>query len=172
MKKVVFSLLAGVAMVSTAVAATYVNAPAEGFAWLGSLKGTWTLDAKWANGNPMKARQTVEPVLNNKFVTIKTWSASGDAAESERDFVVFGLTKDGQLVQTVYTPDGQSRQTEATPTTDGTIQFDFSKTDAKGKTIELRTIYKPIDATHYGWKLMSKLKGEWHSTLEGTWQRG
>ncbi|MGC4032072.1 MAG: hypothetical protein QM754_10130 [Tepidisphaeraceae bacterium] len=172
MKRTVFSILAAVTLASTAFAATYVNAPAEGLAWLSGLKGTWTLDAKWANGNPFKARQTVEPILNGKFVAMKTSAASGDAPETERDYILFGLSKDGQLVQWVYTPDGQARQTEATATTDGTIQFDFSKTDAKGKTIELRTLYKPIDAKQYGWKLMSKLKGEWHSTLEGTWQRG
>ena len=159
------------AMQAFATATTYPSVDAEQFEGLKAFEGTWVIDGKWANGNPFKARQKFETLLGGKFVAVRTWSASGGAAEAERDFVVYGLDDQLKLVQWVYTPDGQVRQTTASRTEDRSIQFDWTKTDAKGKTTELRTVINLTGVDTYRWRTQMHIKGEWHTLIDGEWKR-
>ena len=161
-----------IAMQMPAPATTFPSVDAGHFDSLKAFEGTWVFDGKWANGNPFKARQKFEPMLGGKFVAVRTWSSSGDAAEAERDLVVYGLDDKLKLVQWVYTPDGQVRQTTSSPTYDGSIQFDWTKTDAKGKATELRTVINFTGVNAYRWRTQMHIKGEWHTLIDGEWKRG
>jgi hypothetical protein len=142
------------------------------FAQLAQFAGTWTIDAKWAaKGDSFKGRQLVEPLLNGAFVSVRTWSSTAGAAESQRDITIYGQ-QDGQLVQWVYTPDGQVRQTTASPTDDGSILFEWTKIDGKGKPLQLRQVINPVDANTYRWRTLMFKGGEWHTLIDGQWKRG
>ena len=43
--------------------------------------GEWHLDAKWANGEPLKARETFEWGLGKQFITTRTWVTNKDGTE-------------------------------------------------------------------------------------------
>lgn len=142
------------------------------FAQLAEYAGTWTIDAKWAaKGDSFKGRQLVEPVLGGAFVSVRTWSSTAGATESQRDVTIYGQ-QDGKLTQTVFTPDGQTRTTVATPTDDGSILFEWTKIDGKGKPLQLRQVINPIDANTYRWRTLMFKGGEWHTLIDGQWKRG
>lgn len=133
--------------------------------------GEWRLDAKWANGNPIRAVATYEPIVGGKFLRASTRvEPAGGGEMIDRDVVVYGV-QGGQLTQWTFAQDGSVRVVAATPTDDGSLFFEWVKPGVDGKPglpLRLR-ISRDGDALR--WQQFTQLKGEWHSTLDGRYVR-
>jgi hypothetical protein len=136
------------------------------------LVGEWMLDAKWANGTPLTARALYAFENDGVAIAGRTIVIDEKGGEKQRDLAVFAM-KDGALHQFVFHQDGSTRITPARAGEGGAIVFEWVKpASAPGKAdIPIRQVWTPIDARHWRWQSFSQLKGEWHSSVDGTWTR-
>jgi hypothetical protein len=130
--------------------------------------GEWHFDGKWANGEPLKARETFEWGLGRKFITTRTWVTNKDGTEYERYRGTFAV-KDGNPVMYNFAYDGESSVDEVT---------------VNGKVIDVRrrartpagemTIRQEIELTDkdtFRWRVWLDRGGESQKLIDGEWVR-
>ncbi len=135
--------------------------------------GEWEIEASWANGNPFiaNARYVLGP--GGRYVMAITWvgDASNKEGRFQRDVVIYSA-ESGVLTQHVFPHDGPPRVVAATPTDDGSLLFEWIKTDpATGKSIPLRHRFARLPSGDLRWQAMMQIKDEWHTTIDGEWRR-
>jgi hypothetical protein len=154
---------------TTAPAAAPAADPIAAMAWT---LGTWTLDGKWANGNPIRGVATYEPAVGAKFIVVRTQvEPAGGGTMAERDVMVYGV-QDGRLTQWTFAENGTVRVVPATPTEDGSLYFEWTKPAAgTSPAVPLRLrISRDGDALRWTQQFVQK-KGDWHTVLDARFVR-
>ncbi|MEO0484129.1 MAG: hypothetical protein AAF138_10965 [Planctomycetota bacterium] len=176
-RKHVWAGLGSIALLSGAVAAHPHDGPEldDRFAAMAPLVGyEWTIDAKWADGTEIKARNQYRMGLNGQFVVADTFAADAGGPEYHR-------------YHTIYTIDPRSRELIAHGFTfDGTaavVEFELTESD-DGDTVLQATTENPggllrqsieIEGDRYVWNVWMQPAGmdEWMPMMtDGVWKRG
>ena len=130
--------------------------------------GEWHFEGNWANGEPLKARETFEWGLGKKFITTRTWVTNKDGTEYERYQSTYGV-KDGKPVMYNFAYDGESSVDEV---------------KLNGKVIDIRrkaktpdgemTIRQEIELTAkdtFRWRVWLDRGGQSQQLIDGEWVR-
>ena len=139
--------------------------------------GDWTLDAKWANGSPLRARATYAWGPGHKSVVVHTRVDSDKPGQpaSLRDIIVYAIAGDGRLTQYTFPHNGAPRIVAASQPDDSSLLFAWDKPAAPGASdaspVPVRHRYTRIDDGRLRWQAQMQLKGEWHTTVDGEWKR-
>ena len=139
--------------------------------------GDWKLDAKWANGNPLRATATYAWGPGRKSIVVHTFVESDKPGEPPtlRDITIYAVAEDGRLTQYTFPHNGAPRVIPAASTDDGSLLFAWTKPAAPGaeaaQSIPLQHRYTRVSDDRLRWKATMQLKGEWHTTVDGVWTR-
>ena len=135
--------------------------------------GNWEVEAKWANGEPIWARNEYEIGLGGKFVFARTWTKDGSGEAYERYQTYFGVDPDSQRVKTWgFTYDGTFAMVEDYEVTNEGGKPSFTSVWASGPA-EIKQTVALIDAKSYAWKVWTRTAegGEWQQIMDGVWKR-
>jgi hypothetical protein len=133
------------------------------------LLGEWTIDATWAGGQPLKARQTYTRHLNDKFIVARSILPRDDGSGEYVRYETFFAPKDGKLVSYNFSHDGQN---------------DVRPVEVEGKVLRFRseravdggkmTIDQTIELTDndtIAWKVWIERDGNRTQIMDGQWKR-
>jgi len=133
------------------------------------LIGTWRIDTKWTDGNPLHALKTFEYGPCKKFIVVKTTLLKEDGSvDYERYHTLFGVA-DGKLMQFNFVYDGT---TDFAPQTidgkriGGTRTF---KRDGAGNTVNQYIELTDPDTLH--WKVWTDQAGADKPMMNADWKR-
>ena len=148
-----------------------VNGP---MAKLTPLLGEWEINAVWANGSPLWARNEYTVGVGGRFVEARTFAKNPQSGKIyQRYLTVFGYEEDKEQYTTWgFTYDGREQVVHFTVTEeDGETIITSEWEQAPGTSIRQSvTITAGSDA--YGWKIWQKSgDNDWEEIMDGQWKR-
>ena len=132
------------------------------------IDGEWHFDGKWANGEPLKAREVFEWGLGKKFVTTRTWVINNNGDEYERYRSTFAV-KDGKPVMYNFAYDGESSVDEV-KVSGKVIDVRRSAKTPAGEMV-IRQEIELTEKDKFRWRVWLDRDGESQQIIEGDWVR-
>ncbi|HWB20472.1 MAG TPA: hypothetical protein VG711_09250 [Phycisphaerales bacterium] len=134
--------------------------------------GEWTVDATWAGGNPLHAREVHALSLDGTVLRSQTFVTKDDGSEYQRYEMVSwwdNATGKTRFMEWVY--DGTTEQGEIIASDDHTLMFP-PRVDADGKTSPIRQWLTFVGDDEYDWTVKMKQEdGSEKTLIEGKWMR-
>jgi hypothetical protein len=136
-------------------------------AWL---VGDWTIDAKWAAGDPLKARQTVSRICNGRFIEAKVFLPNRDGTKEYQRYQTIWGDQDGKLIQWNFAFDGHTRQDTCEVNADATrIATAWTVKGEDGAEVHLRQSVEKTPDGNMHWVVQLEQKGQWQTIMDGVW---
>jgi hypothetical protein len=130
--------------------------------------GEWHFEGKWANGEPLKAREVFEWGLGKKFVNTRTWVTNNNGDEYERYRSTFAV-KDGKPVMYNFAYDGESSVDEV-KVTGKVIDVRRSARTPAGEMV-IRQEIELTEKDKFRWRVWLDRDGESQQIIDGEWVR-
>ena len=134
------------------------------------LLGEWTIDATWAGGQPLKARQTYERHLNDKFILARAIVTKEDGSGEYVRYETLFAPKDGKLISYNFSFDGanDSRPVEIKGKV---MHFHSDRTLEDGNKLIIDQELELIDNDILSWKVFLNRDGQRTQIMDGKWKR-
>lgn len=162
------AVIAVFALCATSIAQTTRPATLEDLKF--ALGGEWKVDAKWANGTPLRAVVRFEYLFDGRFIRGESFRVDDDGTRVPRELVIFSINN-AELVQTAFNADGNTRTSIGQRDEDGSIVFESSRKNPDGSSTPLRQRIQRIDDSTCRQTFMMNIRGEWHTLIDAEWKR-
>jgi hypothetical protein len=130
--------------------------------------GEWTVEAKWSDGSPLKAREAFEMGAGDRFVYCKTFASRADGTEYMRYNTMFGVM-DGKLTAWAFSYDGTA-ETSTMEVDGNTLWIKREVKSGEGKAI-LKQSITLVDNDHFNWKVWMESGASTTQLMDGMWVR-
>ena len=142
----------------------------ERLAPLARFAGEWTLDAKWADGTPLKARAVYEWGLGGKIMRAKTFIINGADERQRYEDVIAWDPRRASIVDVSFSVDGAINEILVESRDENTLRFGW-KPYHEGKPGRVRQTITFQGKDRFVWVVELNAEGEWKQIMEGTWVR-
>jgi hypothetical protein len=133
--------------------------------------GDWQVDAKWADGTPLKARATYTWGLNKKIVVGKTFVQDPTKGEYQRyEGILAWNPKKKSLYEISFAYDGSISEVLIDTVDKDTLHFGYRPFDEGGPANVRQTIHFASDDA-FVWTVSVKSGETWSQIIEATWRR-
>ena len=132
--------------------------------------GQWTLDAKWADGTPLKARAVHEWGLEKKILKARIFIIDGDTERQRYEEVMAYDPRRNSLVDISFSIDGAVNETLIETKDQDTLLFGWTPYHAD-KPAKVRQTIRFEGNDKYVWRVELNAEREWKQIMEGTWVR-
>jgi hypothetical protein len=132
--------------------------------------GEWTIDAKWATGEKLKARGVYEWGLGKKILISKTFVMNGDKEYQRYEGIMAWHPVKKSLYFISFAYDGAITETIMEAKEKDTIHLGYTPFE-EGKPSLLRQTLRFTDNDHFVWTAQLKQGDNWKQLIEGTWVR-
>jgi hypothetical protein len=137
---------------------------------LSRFAGQWTLDAKWADGTPLKARAVYEWGLEKKILRAKTFIVNGDEERQRYEDVMAYDPRREALVDVSFSIDGTVNEIVIEKKDEDTLLFGWTPYHAD-KPAKVRQTIRFEGNDKFVWRVELNAEGEWKQIMEGAWAR-
>src|SRR5688572_22053245 len=136
---------------------------------IAKLEGTWMVDAKWADGRPMHARQTIEPSVGKRFYKSSTQVLKHDGSVDYDRYLIFYGVDQGKLMSYRFVNDGS---TNLAPLTVDGNRMSGTRTmrGSDGKELKLQWSYEFPDPDTIHWHVWQDGQSD-KPLLDADWKR-
>jgi hypothetical protein len=132
--------------------------------------GEWHINATWAGGNALDARNVFEWGLNKKFIVVKTFVKQEDGKEYQRYEGIYA-DHEGKLMYYNFRFDGEA-DVRPMECKGHNVSNSWSVSEKDGSATNLRQSVELIDDNHFRWQVATQQKdGPWQTIMDGTWER-
>jgi len=133
--------------------------------------GEWTIDAKWDDGRPLRARNVYSMELGGRHMRARTFLPQPDGSEIQRyDGFMTWHPEKKSLVQYAFAMDGGVRE-QCIETTDGKVfRVGFTPFEQGGESNLHQTI-EFLSADEFEWTVEIREGGEWKRLIKARWKR-
>ena len=136
--------------------------------------GVWEVEAQWASGQTLWAKNHYRVGVGGKFVEAATWAKDRDGEVYQRYLTIFGVDSEThEIMSHGFASDGKVTQ----------VKMEIEKPE-NGHSI-IRSQWQPtpdndmmikqevqiLDENRYRWQVWSGQDENWTSIMEGVWQR-
>lgn len=174
----VTALLAASPLVADAEAAAASPFDGTPMEKLAGYLGSWEIDATWADGNKLWARNEFTAGLGNAFLDAKTFAKDGDGEVYERYRTVFAFdAASGSFKSYGFTYDGTVSVVDSVAVA-GEKGKESITSSWKAGGQELKQEVQLVDENSYTWKVYVRPTGageakggEWTQIMDGVWKR-
>lgn len=133
--------------------------------------GAWEIDAEWADGSPLWARNEYRIGLGGKFVVADTYAKNSSGGVYHRYMTVFGYDPDEETYYSwgfVY--DGAAKRVPIQiDEKEGRLTLTSEWEASPGAMIRQQVTVAAED--HYDWQVWQKRDGDWSEIMNGQWKR-
>ena len=137
---------------------------------LARFAGAWTLDAKWADGTPLRARAVYEWGLGGKIMRARTFIINGTDERQRYEDVIAWDPRRESIVDVSFSVDGAINEMLVESKDEHTLLFGW-KPYHEGKPGRVRQTITFDDKDRFVWIVELNTEGEWKQIMEGTWVR-
>ena len=139
-------------------------APLERFA------GEWVVDAKWASGQPLKARNVITWGLDKKILLAKTFVMDGDREYQRYEAVMAWHPEKKSLYEITFAFDGSIGEVLIEAKDKDTLHVGFTPVDP-AKPSKVRQVLRFLDNDRFQWIITVQEGQEWKQIMDATWKR-
>jgi hypothetical protein len=132
--------------------------------------GEWVVDAKWADGTPLKARNVIVWGLGKKIVQAKTFVQDGDKEYQRYEGVMAWHPEKKSLYQVSFAFDGSISEVLIDSKDKDTLQFGWTPF-AEGKPSMVRQVLRFLDNDRFQWTVSIQDGEQWKQLIDATWRR-
>lgn len=140
---------------------------------LAPILGTWEIDAEWANGSSLWARNEYKVGLGGKFVEAKTYAKNNSGVAYQRYLTVFGYDESSkEYTSWGFTYDG-TEKTVPISVEEKEGKMTLTSEWSQDESTRIRQSVAIADGdNHYEWKVWQKSESEdWIEIMNGKWKR-
>lgn len=135
--------------------------------------GVYEIEATWADGAPIYARNVYTPVLGGAFMHAITTTNDADGELYDRYLTIYSATDEGAVTAHGFTYDGtiQDLAMTAATTDAGHTAYRSSWSSGPGTTIKQEIVLDRPDS--YAWRVWfgSEADDQWEQIMDGRWRR-
>lgn len=133
--------------------------------------GEWQVEAKWADGPPLKARGVYQWGLDKKILIAKTFVMNKEGKEYQRyESIMAWHPEKKSLYEITFAFDGELTEVILEAKEKDTIHIGYTPFHT-GKAQSIRQTLRFTDDDHFVWNVQMQKGKEWVQLIEGTWVR-